>query len=123
MVSDSQSTVLTVSRNDGKSLLNSLYYTIESIDYPNTGTFSECLKLLIHSYLRGRGLRLDGISQNKKKEEYTIYLANILWDMATENESYDWFVWWIDKVEKAMKRERYLTMTVYCNIFECTFNE
>ena len=102
-MSELNSSLLTMSKHDGKSLLNSLYYTIESIDYPNTGIFSECLKLIIHGYLRGRGLRLDGISQHRQKEEYTISLANILWDMATEDESYGWFVWWVAKIERAVE--------------------
>ena len=102
-MSELSSSLLTVSHHDGKSLLNSLFYTLESIDYPNTGTFSECLKLIIHGYLRGRGFRLDGISQHKQKEEYTISLANVLWDVAAGDESYDWFVWWVSKIEKAVE--------------------
>ena len=98
-----KTTLLTIPKSDCKSLLNNLYCTIETIDYPNTGIFSECLKLLIQSYLRGRGVRLDGINQQKDKEQHILFLADTLWDMAVEHESYDWFIRWIVKLEKVVK--------------------
>ena len=99
---------ITVPKSDCKSLLNSLYCTIETIDYPNTAVFSECLKLLVQSYLRGRGVRLDGINQQKDKEHYVLYLADVLWEMAVDNAEYDWFIRWIVKLEKVVKEREVL---------------
>ena len=65
--------LLPVSKSDCKSLLNSLKHTLEHMDYPNTGIFSECLKLVTQGYLRGRGIRLDGFNQQKEKEQYVLF--------------------------------------------------
>jgi len=102
-------TLLPVSKSDCKSLLNSLKYTLEQIDYPNTGIFSECLKLLTQGYLRGRGVRLDGFNQQKEKEQYVLFLADVMWEMALEEDSCKWFVEWVSKLESAVKEKEVLS--------------
>ena len=94
---------LTVSKSDCKSLLSSLHSSLEAMDYPNTGVFSECLKLILQSYLRGRGIHLDGVTQQKCKEKYVLFLADVLWEVAVEDETYDWFIRWITRLDKMMK--------------------
>lgn len=101
-------TLFPVSKSDCKSLLSSLKYTLEQIDYPNTGIFSECLKLLTQGYLRGRGIRLDGFSQQKEKEQYVLFLADVMWEMSLEEDSYRWFVEWVKKLESAVKEKEVL---------------
>ena len=101
---DPKPPLLSVPKSDCKSLLNSLYCTIDAMDYPNTAIFSECFKVLLQSYLRGRGVRLDGVNQQKYKEEYVLFLADVLWDMAVEDEAYDWFIRWITRLEKVAKQ-------------------
>ena len=101
--------LLPVSKSDCKSLLNSLKCTLEQIDYPNTGIFSECLKLLTQSYLRGRGVRLDGFNQQKEKEQYVLFIADVMWEMALEDDSCEWFVRWVKKLESAVKEKEVLS--------------
>jgi len=101
--------LLPVSKSDRKSLLNSLKCTLEQIDYPNTGIFSECLKLIIQGYLRGRGIRLDGINQQKEKEQYVLFIADVMWEMALEEDSCKWFVKWVSKLEAAVKEKEVLS--------------
>lgn len=102
-------TLLPVSKSDCKSLLNSLKYALEQIDYPNTGIFSECLKLLTQGYLRGRGVRLDGFNQQKEKEQYVLFLADVMWEMALEEDSCKWFVEWVSKLEGAVREKEVLS--------------
>ena len=49
-------------------------------------------------------MRLDGVNQQKYKEEYVLFLADVLWDMAVEDEAYDWFIRWITRLEKVAKQ-------------------
>ena len=102
-------TLLPVSKRDCKSLLNSLKFTLKYIDYPNTGIFAECLKLLTQGYLRGRGIYLDGVNQQKKKEQYVLFLADVMWETALEDESCEWFVKWVSRLEGAVKEKEVLT--------------
>ena len=102
-------TLLPVSKSDCKSLLTSLRCTLEQIDYPNTGIFSECLKLITQGYLRGRGVRLDGFNQQKEKEQYVLFIADVMWEMALEDDSCEWFVRWVKKLESAVKEKEVLS--------------
>jgi len=101
-------TLLPVSKSDCKSLLNSLKYILEQIDYPNVGIFSECLKLISQGYLRGRGVHLDGFNQQKKKEQYVLFLSDVMWEMALEENSCKWFVEWVSRLESAVKEKELL---------------
>ena len=107
-MSSSGVTLLPVSKSDCKSLLTSLRCTLEQIDYPNTGIFSECLKLLTQGYLRGRGVRLDGFNQQKEKEQYVLFLADVMWETALEDASCEWFVRWVSRLECAVKEKEVL---------------
>ncbi len=108
MVSVSGIILLPVSKSDCKSLLNSLKCTLEQIDYPSIGIFSECLKLITQGYLRGRGIYLDGFNQQKKKEQYVLFLSDVMWEMALEDDSYKWFVKWVARLESAEKEKEIL---------------
>lgn len=94
---------IAVSTGDSKSLLGILEYTLRQYDYSTPHVFSLLLNAVICSYIRGRGLKLDGIHQQKQRDEIALQIADTLWEYASDNARYVWFVEWVRKLDKSMK--------------------
>ena len=94
---------ITVSAGDSRSLLGILEYTLRQYDYATPHVFSLLLNAVIYSYIRGRGIKLDGIHQQRQRDDVSLQIADTLWEYASDNAKYVWFVEWVDKLDKSMK--------------------
>jgi len=94
---------VTISAGDSRSLLGILEYTLRQYDYATPHVFSFLLHAVIHSYVRGRGIKLDGVHQQKQRDDISLQIADTLWEYASDNAKYVWFVEWVKRLDKSMK--------------------
>lgn len=93
---------LNVSTDDSKSILGILDGALHKYDYVTPFLFSTLLDVAIYSYIRGKGVKVDGVHQHKKRDEVALQIADTLWEFATDDPKYAWFVKWMKRLDKAI---------------------
>jgi hypothetical protein len=99
---------IVISKSDSKSLLTAIKIAIDDCDYVTANMFEAFLDVAVSSYLRGKGLRLDGLHQQKNRDYASLQVADALWEFASDESSYSWFVEWIARLDSSLAEKELL---------------
>jgi len=94
-----------ISKTDCKVLLSLFEARIEEFEYLTPSMFAGVLDILIHSYLRGNGHKINVKGLGKRRRELVQHCLDNLVDFSLTEPNCVWFLERLDKVQEIYEKQ------------------
>lgn len=97
-----------ISKADCKALLPLFETRIADFEYLTPSMFAGVLDILIHSYLRGKGHKVDFEGKGRRRQELVQYCLDNLVDFSLTSPDCVWFLERLEKVQEINEEQNVL---------------